>query len=86
MSAWCPRDTVKNAGSTPPSTNTGATIVTSGRCVPLRYGSLRMITSPRLNGPSPNTCLAAAGIEPRCSGMCGAIATIRPRPSNTPQE
>ena len=29
---------------------------------------------------------AAAGIDPRCSGMCGAIATIRPRPSNTPHE
>ena len=50
-------------------TNTGATTVMSGRCVPPRKGSLSIATSP---GASRNSAMAARtdiGIEPRCTGM-----------------
>ena len=72
-SAWWARVTAK------PS-SVRETSVTSGRCVPPAKGSLRMKTS---SGPGSwaATAATASGIAPRCTGMCSACATIRPRAS-----
>ena len=49
---------------------TGETIVISGRWVPPRKGSLRMITSPGANDSTTCSALATeAGILPRCTGI-----------------
>ena len=56
-SAWCARVTAK-------PTSVGDTSVTSGRCVPPAYGSLRMKTSPRA-GSWRMTAATASDIAPR---------------------
>src|SRR3989449_2297481 len=68
-------------------TNTGRMSVTSGRCVPPRYGSFRMIWSPsrRVPGKSRIAASTATGIEPRWTGMCSAWATMRPSASKSAQ-
>ncbi len=56
---------------------TGVTTVMSGRCVPPSNGSFS-------THDTPGSLLAlehrrtAAGIEPRCTGMCSACITISP--------
>jgi hypothetical protein len=77
MSAWCARVATKAMGVSWPA-KTGATVVMSGRCVPPRNGSFSASTSPGLNGASSITSRTAAGIAPRCTGMCAACATISP--------
>ena len=49
----------------------------SGRCVPPRYGSLRIHASPG-PGRRRSTAATASGIAPRCTGMCSACITIWP--------
>ena len=83
MSAWWAREASRNSGS--PSTNTGATHVTSGRWVPPRKGSLSMKTSPGERF-SAATDLAANDIDPRCMGIWAAWAIISPSELNMAQE
>src|SRR3954452_4174935 len=59
--------------------------VMSGRCVPPRYGSLSTHDTPS-RWSSPTTAATAAGIAPRCTGMCSACMTISPRGSNSAVE
>ena len=73
-SAWCARVTAY------PS-SVRVTIVRSGRCVPPAYGSFRIHGSPGA-GSCAITAATASGIAPRCTGMCSACVTIRPRWSN----
>ena len=51
-SAWCARVATQPHISSGSPTNTGDTVVMSGRCVPPRYGSLTMIRSPGVGVPS----------------------------------
>ena len=62
--------------------------VTSGRCVPPLYGSFSTNTSPGACVPafSRITVLTLSPIEPRCTGMCGALAIRLPSASNSAQE
>ena len=83
MSAWWAREASRNSGF--PFTNTGATQVTSGRCVPPRKGSLRMKTSPGERF-SVATDLAANDIDPRCIGIWAACAIISPSELKMAQE
>src|SRR4051795_7022445 len=57
----------------------------SGRCVPPRYGSLRIHTSPA-RGSRSITAATDSGIAPRWTGMCSAWATMRPSASNSAAE
>ena len=88
MSAWWPREPTQKRTVPPASSNTGVTTVTSGRWVPPRYGSLRTNTSPGAMRPalSAITALTLAPIEPRWTGMCGALAISAPVASKTAQE
>ena len=85
MSAWWARVATKPIGCDWPA-NTGATVVMSGRCVPPRNGSFSVSTSPGENGARSITARTAAGIAPRCTGMCAACATICPLASKTAHE
>ena len=84
MSAWWAREATKN--SSPPSANTGAMQVTSGRCVPPLKGSLSMKTSPSDIPGSPIIAFTAKLMEPRCTGMCAACAIISPEALNIAQD
>ena len=61
----------------PSAPNTGDTTVMSGRCVPPAYGELTRNASPlRMSAAySSSTAATLAPMEPRCTGMCGALAT-----------
>ncbi len=61
--------------------NTGVMTVMSGRWVPPANGSLRIHETPGACC-SPSTAATAAGIAPRCTGMCSACITICPSASN----
>ena len=64
-----------------PSTWQGATRVTSLRWLPPRNGSFTMIWSPRPT-VAPSASFAertAAGMAPRCTGMCSACTSRSPR-------
>ncbi|CAM5300018.1 hypothetical protein SRIMM317S_00909 [Streptomyces rimosus subsp. rimosus] len=82
ISAWWPREATRNSSSRPASSKTGVTTVTSGRCVPPWYGSLTAYTSPGRRSPVPrrrlSTSLMDSPIDPRCTGMCGALAMRLP--------
>ncbi|COW19889.1 Uncharacterised protein [Mycobacterium tuberculosis] len=88
ISAWCPREATKNRTSSPPVLNTGVITVMSGRWVPPWYGSLTAYTSPGFMPLKRRriTSLTVVPIEPRCTGMCGALATRLPSGSNSAQE
>ena len=64
------------------------TTVTSGRCVPPWYGSLSAYTSPRFIVPAflAITVLIDSLIEPRWTGMCGALAIRLPSASKSAHE
>ena len=68
--------------------NTGAITVTSGRCVPPLYGAFSTNTSPRRIVPRRRSMivLTLSPIEPRCTGMCGALAIRLPSASNSAHE
>ena len=72
----------------PSSVNAGATSVTSLRCVPPANGSLRMIWSPGRTRLAYASIAArtAAGIEPRCTGMCSACTSSVPSAVNSAAE
>ena len=82
-SAWWARQAAKPS-RTPP-TNTGETIVMSGRWVPPRNGSLRIQDSPGRWSRS-RTAATASGIDPRWTGMCSACITSSPRASKSAVE
>ena len=90
-SAWCPRLATKKLGFRPPQ-NTGVIAVMSGRCVPPWKGSLLSSVSPGCKeGTAPAaTCSSRSRtlspMEPRCTGICGALATKPPWESNSAQE
>ena len=89
MSAWCARLATKPIGSRPAlggSAKTGETMVTSGRCVPPRKGSLRMARSPGRQGARRSTARTDSGIAPRWTGICAAWARSWPCASKTAQE
>ena len=79
-SEWWAREQAN--ATTSPSTESGETMVTSGRCVPPENGSLRMNMSPG-RGSRSITAATETGIAPRCTGMCSACATMRPSASNS---
>ena len=82
-SEWCARVTAyPQVCSSVPSRDT---IVMSGRWLPPENGSLSTNTS-RGPGSRSITAATASGIAPRCTGMCSAWATIRPRASNSAAE
>ena len=59
----------------------------SGRCDPPAAGSLVTNTSPgRTTGCAASTPRIDSLIAPRCTGMCGALATSPPAASNTAHE
>ena len=59
----------------------------SFRWVPPANGSLTMACSPGPSSPSCSiTARTDAGIDPRCTGMCSAWASIAPAASNTAAE
>ncbi len=62
--------------------------VTSGRWVPPLYGLFSANTSPaRIAAPrSRRIVRTLSPIEPRCTGMCGALAISMPSRSNSAQE
>ena len=68
--------------------NTGVITVMSGRWVPPWYGSFSMNTSPGRMRPALRsiTAFTLSPIEPRCTGMCGALAISWPFWSNSAQE
>jgi len=88
MSAWWPRDATQNRIVFPASSNTGVQTVMSGRWVPPLYGALSAKTSPARMAPALRRMIVSTerSIEPRCTGMCGALATSLPSASNTAQE
>ena len=83
-SAWWARLAAKPSSS-PPAANTGVITVMSGRWVPPANGSLRIQETPGACR-SPSTAATAAGIAPRCTGMCSACITICPSASNSAVE
>ncbi len=62
--------------------------VTSGRCVPPLYGALSTNTSPGRMLPARRSMMVRtlSPIEPRCTGMCGALAMRLPSAANSAQE
>ncbi len=88
ISAWWPREATRNSSSAPSVSKTGVTTVTSGRWVPPWYGSLIAYTSPGRISPARrrSTSLMDSPIEPRCTGMCGALAIRLPSASKRAQE
>ncbi len=59
----------------------------SGRWVPPWYGSLSIHTSPGdMRGLRAMTVRIDSPIEPRCTGMCGALAIRLPSRSNSAHE
>jgi TRAP-type transport system periplasmic protein len=68
--------------------NTGAITVTSGRCVPPLYGALSTNTSPGCIAPLRRSMIVftLSPIEPRYTGMCGALAIRLPPASNSAHE
>jgi len=74
--------------SSPPSSNTGVTTVMSGRWVPPLYGSFSTKTSPGRMAPRLRamTVRMDSPMEPKCTGMCGALAISCPSGSNSAHE
>ncbi|MNT95433.1 hypothetical protein D3C72_2373130 [compost metagenome] len=68
--------------------NTGVMIVTSGRCVPPWYGSFTTYASPGIIWPALAfmTVRTDSPMDPRCTGMCGALAIRRACASKMAQE
>src|SRR5258706_324002 len=62
--------------------------VTSGKCVPPLYGSFNTYTSPGFIFPAffAITVLMLSPMEPRCTGMWGALAMRLPSASKSAQE
>ena len=83
-SAWWARLAAKPSRVSP-GANTGVITVMSGRWVPPANGSLRIHETPG-TWFSPSTAATAAGIAPRCTGMCSACITICPAGSNSAVE
>ncbi len=77
ISAWWPREPTKNRISLPASSKTGVMTVTSGRWVPPLYGLFSATTSPgrKVSRRLFSTVRTLSPIAPRCTGMCGALAT-----------
>jgi hypothetical protein len=78
ISAWWPRAATQKDGAGP-STKTGVTTETSGRCVPPAKGLLSTKLSPAWIPRAepahlPITVRTLSPIEPRWTGMCGALA------------
>ena len=86
MSAWCARLATYAKGRRAPRAKTGATTVTSGRCVPPAKGSFSTTTSSGSIGTRAIAARTESGVAPRCTGMCAACATRPPRASNTAHE
>ena len=90
ISAWWPRAATQNDGALP-STKTGVTTVTSGRWVPPAKGLLSTNVSPAwIPRAEPAhlsiTVRTLSPMEPRWTGMCGALAIRWPSASNSAQE
>ncbi len=85
-SAWWARLATRKAGASAPGAKAGATRVMSGRWVPPRNGSFRATMSPGRRGPAARAACTDRGMEPRCTGMWAAWASMFPAASNTAQE
>ena len=85
-SAWCARGwRAWPAQRRLSAAKIGVITVMSGRCVPPAKGSLRIHERPGACCSS-STIATAAGIAPRCTGMCSACITICPSASNSAVE
>ena len=88
ISAWWPRAATTKSSSLPARSNTGVTTVMSGRWVPPWYGSLSTYTCPGLIRPAlrRSTIRMLSPIDPKWTGMCGALAIRLPSASKRAQE
>ena len=75
----------RRSPSRSPPLKIGEIRVMSGRCVPPRYGSLRIQSVAGACSKS-STAATASGIEPRWTGMCSACMTSSPAGSKSAVE